>query len=106
MRRRDFCELLGGAAAFWPLAALAQQPERLRRIGILYGIGSDDVDAQARHAAFVQALQKLGWDDGRNIRLDIRWGEGNADRLDKHAAELASLAPEVILVTGGGVEQV
>ena len=101
MRRRDFITLLGGAAASWPLAARAQQVERMRRIGILAGgVGADDPDAQARHAAFLQGLQQLGWIDGRNVRIDTRWSATNADAIRKHAVELAALAPDVIVASG------
>src|SRR5262249_43015199 len=80
MKRRDFITLLGGAAAAWPLAAPAQPPARMRRIGVLMGgAGSDPVD-QARLAAFLEGLQQLGWTDGRNVRIDIRWPAGDADR--------------------------
>ena len=81
MRRREFIVLLGGAAAAWPLAARAQQPERMRRIGVLMSRAADDPQAQARLAAFQQALQQLGWNDGRNVRIDIRWDESDADRI-------------------------
>jgi putative tryptophan/tyrosine transport system substrate-binding protein len=97
MRRREFIKLLGGAAATWPLAARAQQSERLRRIGILQGLAANDPLAQANNAAFLQALQQLGWVDGRNVRVDIRWGGGNAADTLKYAAELVALAPDVIL---------
>jgi ABC-type uncharacterized transport system substrate-binding protein len=100
MRRREVITLLGGAAA-WPLAARAQQGERVRRIGALAGgIAADDSDAQANFAAFLQVLQRLGWIDGRNVRIDYRWGLGNADNIRKYAAELAALAPDVILASG------
>ena len=99
--RREFVTLLGGAAAVWPLAARAQQPA-MRRIGVLTGTGvdADDADMQARFAAFAQALQKLGWTDGRNVRIDYRFGSGDADSIRMHAAELAALAPDVILASG------
>ncbi len=100
MRRREFITLLGGAAAAWPLAARAQQAERMRRIGVLTAGAADDPDVQARIAAFLQALQQLGWTDGRNVRIDYRWGAGNADNIRKYAAELVALAPDVILATG------
>jgi len=104
MRRRSFITLLGGAAA-WPLAAHAQQPERVRRIGVLTGIG-DDERAQARFAVFGQALAQLGWIEGRNMRIDYRRGGGDIDRTRKHATELAASAPDVIFATGGpAVEQ-
>ena len=100
MRRREFITLLGGAAAAWPLAARAQQGERVRRIGVLMTTAADDPEAQARIAAFLQGLQQLGWADGRNVRIDTRWGAGDADRVRRYAAELVALAPDVILATG------
>ena len=104
MRRREFITILGGAAA-WPLTARAQQPERMRRIGVLFGAGADDGDIQARHAAFLQALQQLGWTDNGNVRIDTRFGAGNANNIRRYSAELATLAPDVILATGNVVEQ-
>ena len=101
MKRREFITLIGGAAAAWPLAARAQQAERMRRIGVISAGRSDDPDVRARNAAFVQGLAQLGWTDGRNVRIDYRWGEGNADDLRKYAAELVALAPDVILAPGG-----
>jgi putative ABC transport system substrate-binding protein len=98
MRRREFITLLGGAAA-WPHLARAQQPDRMRRIGVLIG-ATDDQETQARLAAFRQALQQLGWTDGRNVRIDTRWGVANADDIRKYAAELVALAPDVILAAG------
>src|SRR6516162_311264 len=99
MKRRDFITLLGGAAVSWPLAARAQQPERMRRIDVLMGgAGSDPVD-QARLAAFLDGLQQLGWTDGRNVRIDTRWPAGDADRNRTYAAELVGLAPDVILAS-------
>ena len=98
--------LLGGAAIAWPLSARAQQPERVRRIGVLFSTVRDDPVTQALHRAFLEAFQKLGWAEDRNVRIDLRWGEGSPDKLAKHAAELASLIPDAILVIGGGVEQV
>jgi putative tryptophan/tyrosine transport system substrate-binding protein len=105
VKRREFITLLGGAAASWPLAARAQQPERMRRIGVLFGAGADDGDIQARHAAFLQALQQLGWTDNGNVRIDTRFGAGNANNIRRYSAELATLAPDVILATGNVVEQ-
>jgi putative ABC transport system substrate-binding protein len=99
MRRREFITLVGGAAA-WPLAARAQQGERMRRVGVLFGLAADDPETQARHTAFVQGLQELGWTDGRNVRIDTRWGAGDADRVRRYAAELVALAPDAILATG------
>jgi ABC-type uncharacterized transport system substrate-binding protein len=96
MRRRGFITLLGGAVA-WPPAALAQQPERMRRIGVLMTINADDAEAQARIAAFVQGLQQLGWTVGKNVRIDYRFAGIDADTLRKYAAELVALAPDVIL---------
>jgi putative tryptophan/tyrosine transport system substrate-binding protein len=95
MRRRKFIMLLGGAAA-WPLRARAQQ-ERMRRIGVLMNLAADDPEAPIRLAALLQGLQELGWTVGRNVQIDYRWGAGNADLMRKHAAELAALAPDVIL---------
>ena len=103
MRRREFIAGLGGAAT-WPIVGRAQQPERMRRIGVLRGGGTaDDPDGQARHAAFLQALQQLGWIDGRNVRIDTRWPAGNADDARKFAAELVALAPDIIFATGAPV---
>ena len=99
MRRRQFITLLGGAAA-WPLAARAQQLERARRIGVLNTFASDDADGQARNAAFLQALQPLGWTVGRNVRIDYRWGAGDAASTRKNAVELVALGPDVVLTSG------
>jgi len=99
MRRREFITLIGGAAAAWPVAASAQQPARVRSIGVLMSLGADDREGQARLAAFLQELQQLGWMVGRNARIDIRWGADVAT-IRKKAAELVALAPNVI-VTGG-----
>jgi putative ABC transport system substrate-binding protein len=98
MRRREFLTFLSNATA-WPLAAHAQQPDRMRRIGALAGI-EDDAEGKARFAAFQQGLQELGWTDGRNVRIDYRFGGGDADSIRKHAAELAAFAPDVILAAG------
>ncbi len=105
MRRREFITLVGGAAAAWPLAARAQQPERMRRIGVLMASAADDPVSQARFAAFLQGMSRLGWTDDRNVRIDTRWATTNADDLRRHAAELAALAPEV-LVAGTGTATV
>src|SRR5262249_34518645 len=96
MKRREFITLLGGAAA-WPLAARAQQPERIRRIGVLMSLAAGDPEAQGRLVAFVQGLQELGWSVGRNVRLDIRWAAGEPGLFRRYAAELVALAPDVIL---------
>jgi putative tryptophan/tyrosine transport system substrate-binding protein len=100
MRRRNFIALLGGAAATWPLAARAQQPERMRRIGVLMNVAADDTEAPARVGAFSQGLAELGWTIGRNVRIDYRWYAANADAARKYAAELVALAPDVILASG------
>jgi putative ABC transport system substrate-binding protein len=109
VKRREFITLLGSAAATWPLAARAQQSEPMRRIGVLMNAAADDPEYQARLAddpeyqarlaAFLHALQQLGWSDGHNVRIDIRWSAGNPDTMRKYAAELVALAPEVILAT-------
>ena len=100
--RREFITLLGGAAAAWPLAARAQPGERVRRIGVLIGSAPDanDDDVQARLAAFHEGLQRLGWIVGRNVRIEYRWGAGDANRIRKFAAEMVALAPDVILASG------
>ena len=96
MRRREFITLLGGAAA-WPLAARAQQPERMRRIGVLLSTHEGDPQRRAQLAAFVRRLTELGWADGRNVRLDVHWTAGSVDAARKYAAELVALASEVII---------
>src|SRR5947209_3437923 len=100
MKRRDFITLLGGAAVAWPLAARAQQPERMRRIGVLAAWAADDQDAKVRLAAFQQRLQQLGWTDGRDVRFDYRFAAANLENFHKYAAELVALAPDVILAPG------
>ena len=100
MRRREFIILLGGAAVAWPLAARAQQADRMRRVGVLVNRVADDAEEQARLAAFLQGLQELGWTDGRNVRIDYRWAATDADRSRTFAAELVTLAPDVILASG------
>jgi putative tryptophan/tyrosine transport system substrate-binding protein len=95
--RRAFITLLGGAAAAWPLAARAR--ERMRRVGLLMGFAADDPAAQRRVLAFAQALAQLGWTDGRNVRIDIRWSAGDPERIRKYAAELVVLGPDVILTS-------
>jgi ABC-type uncharacterized transport system substrate-binding protein len=99
VKRREFITLLGGAAA-WPLAARAQQAERMRRIGVLMPFAADDPEGQARIAALLQELQPLGWTVGRNVRIDYRWSAGDAVNMRKYAAELVALAPDVILTSG------
>jgi putative ABC transport system substrate-binding protein len=100
--RREFMAAMGGAAT-WPLAARAQQGERMRRIGVFFPGAADDTEYQARNAAFLQGLRELGWTDGRNVRIDYRWGGGDASNLPGQAVELAALAPDVILAAGGAV---
>jgi ABC-type uncharacterized transport system substrate-binding protein len=103
IRRREFIATLGGAVAAWPLAARAQQGDRMRRIGVLIQIAEADLQARIEVAAFLRELQKLGWSEGRNLQVDIRWGGGDVDHIRKYAAELIALAPEVILASGGTV---
>jgi putative tryptophan/tyrosine transport system substrate-binding protein len=100
VKRRELIALLGGAAAAWPFAASAQQRERMRRIGVLMPLAADDAAAQARNAAFLQGLQKLGWTVGQNVQIEYRWSGGNDELTRRYAAELATLAPEAILATG------
>ena len=101
MRRRQFITLLGGVAAAWPLAARPQQTERIRRIGALMLISEADPRSEGYIASFRQRLQELGWVDGRNTAIDIRWGAGDSNSFHRHAAELAALAPDVVLASGG-----
>jgi putative tryptophan/tyrosine transport system substrate-binding protein len=100
--RRKFLATLGGVAA-WPLAARAQQGERMRRVAVLMPTDPNNPDAQARLAAFLQELQQFGWAVGRNVRIDLRWAAGSVERNRQYAAELVALAPDVILATGSGV---
>jgi putative tryptophan/tyrosine transport system substrate-binding protein len=102
IKRREFMAGMGGAAA-WPLAARAQQGERMRRIGVFFPGAADDTEYKARNAAFLQGLRDLGWIESRNVRIDYRWGGGDASNLPKQAVELAALAPDVILAAGGAV---
>ena len=97
--RREFVALLAGAAT-WPLAARAQQGERMRRIGVLAAYAENDPEAQARINTFRRALQELGWTDGHNVRVDYRWGTGDPDRARAFTTELLSLAPDVIVAHG------
>jgi putative ABC transport system substrate-binding protein len=105
MRRREFITLLGGSAAAWPLAARAQQGERMRHIGVLSFYGADDSVGQASVAQLQRGLQELGWIEGRNVTIDFRWGPSAADRRT-YAAELVALAPDVIVAGSGGIARV
>jgi putative ABC transport system substrate-binding protein len=99
MRRRDFITIVGGAAA-WPITTYAQQRDGQPRIGVLMTSLADSPEGQARIAAFLQGLQQLGWTDGRNIQIDVRWSGGNDAKMRKNAAELVALAPEIIVASG------
>ena len=105
MIRREFITLIGGAAAAWPLGARAQQPERMRRVGVLNTLAADDGMGQARNGVFLQGLQQAGWTIGRNVQIETRWAAGDADRLRTYAAELVALKPDVILATGNRVRR-
>ena len=100
--RRELLAALGGAAA-WPLAARAQEPERMRRIGVLLSLAADDPQGQARLKAFVQGLQQLGWTDGRNVRFELRWTNGNPNRASAFATELVGSQPDVIFCSSTAV---
>ena len=100
MRRREFITLLGGTAVAWPLTASAQQGGGMRRAGVLSTLPTDDPEWHARLAAFLQALQALGWTVGRNVRIDYRLGADSAERIRQHVAEIVALAPDVILANG------
>ena len=104
MRRREFITLLGGAVAAWPLAAHSQQPDRMRLIGALTGI-ADEPSFQTRYNAFLQGLKELGWTDGRNIRVEYRYGGGDLENTRRQAVELVALAPDVILVAGAAATE-
>ena len=103
MKRREFITLLGGAAAAWPLAAGAEQVERVRRIGVLMSVAADGPEGQARLAAFLEGLQQLGWADGGNVRIDYRWGAGDAERSRQICGRTGQLSPDVILASGDPV---
>jgi putative ABC transport system substrate-binding protein len=103
IQRRDFITLLGGAAAAWPLAARAQQGVRVRRIGVLMLFGADDSEGQTSIAQFRQGLQELGWTEGRNVAIDVRWAAGDESRRRTYAAELVALAPDVVVAGSGGI---
>src|SRR4249919_1413889 len=101
MQRREFITLVGGGAAAWPLSARAQQPDRMRRIGVLIALAADDPQSPVRVAAFAQGLQELGWTIGRNLRIEYRWSGGEADRIRRYAAEISAFSPDVIIASGG-----
>jgi putative tryptophan/tyrosine transport system substrate-binding protein len=98
MRRREFITFVGSAAVVWPLAARAQQAEQVRRVAILMNV--DSAEQRENHAVFVQVLQQLGWIDGRTVRIDTRWANGQASEIRKHATEIVALAPDLIVATG------
>ena len=102
MRRREFIALMSGAAATWPVAVLAQPPERVRRIGVLMNMAANDPEGQTRITAFRQELKELGWSD-RNVHIDYRWSAGDAERIRTYAAELVALKPDMIVAQGGSV---
>jgi putative ABC transport system substrate-binding protein len=101
MRRRDFIVMAGSAATIWPVAARAQQGERLRRVAVLEPVEKDTPSAQARYAAFLRTFERMGWEDGRNVQIAARWSGGNSIQLRKYAEELVALAPDAILAGGG-----
>ena len=103
MRRRELISGFGSAFLAWPLVARAQQPGQRARVGVLIAAAADEVESQARIAAFLQRLQQLGWDDGRNVRIETRRATTNTDDIRRHAGELAGLAPNVILAATGTV---
>src|SRR5215467_344830 len=103
MRRREFITLLGATAAAWPLAARAQQGDRVRRIGVLMSFDENDPEGKRRYSAFTQALADLGWSDGRNVRMDLRWYGGDINRMRALAQELLGLQPDIILANGPSV---
>src|SRR5215470_16594146 len=100
MRRRDFIKAVVGAVTAWPLAARAQQIEQVRRIGVLMNNAAEHPEGQPAIAAFRQALQRLDWTEDHNIRIDVRWGENDVDRIRKYAPELVALTPDVMLAAG------
>jgi putative ABC transport system substrate-binding protein len=106
MRRREFITLIAGSAATWPLAALAQQGERVRLVCILEGVSADAPGAKARYTAFVEGLQQLGWTPGRNVKIEVRWGGGDEAATRRYAAELVALAPDILVASGGTAAEV
>jgi len=105
VKRRKFITLLGGTAAVWPLAARAQQPERMRRVGVLTGLTESDPGARAWPAAFEEGLQKLGWSQGRNLRIDYRWAAGDGERMRSYAVDFARMAPDIVVAVSTPVLQ-
>ena len=99
MRRRDFISRIVGSAALWPLAARAQQPGAMKRVGVLTPFAADDAEGQARLTAFAQGLQQTGWTLGQNLRIDYRWGDGKPNTMRQYAAELVALAPDVFFAS-------
>jgi putative ABC transport system substrate-binding protein len=100
MKRREFITLLGGATAAWPLAARAQQPERMRSIGVLMSVKENDPEGKTQLSQFTQGLAEGGWTDGHNLRMEVRWGGGDVNRTRTFAKELVALQPDVILAQG------
>jgi putative ABC transport system substrate-binding protein len=105
LERREVIALLGGLVAAWPLATRAQQAARIRRIGVLSAFAESDPEAQGNVTAFRQALERLGWTDGGNVRIDYRWGSADAERIRAYAIELVGLKPDVILAVSALVLQ-
>ena len=106
MRRREFITVLGGAAATWPLAVRAQQPERLRRVGLLLGYSEGDTEGQASAAAFRQKLQELGWTEDRNIRIETRWAGSDPNKARTFAKELVGITPDVVVSSSNLVTEI
>jgi putative ABC transport system substrate-binding protein len=100
MRRRDFIRAIAGSSVTWPFVTEAQQSQKMPRLSVLMSTAADDQESMARYTAFLQGLQELGWTDGRNVRIDVRWGAGDAERMRKYAAELVALASDVIMASG------
>src|ERR1019366_6974259 len=101
MRRREFITLIGGAAAAWPLAARAQQPDRVRRVGVFMNLAADDPESSVEMAAFVDGLHERGWTLGGNLQIEYRWGAGDSKLYHRYAAELVALMPDITLASGG-----
>jgi putative ABC transport system substrate-binding protein len=100
MRRREFIRLVGGAVAAWPVSARAQQPQRMRRIGVLMNRDAGDQEGEAYLNAFQHSMRQLGWIKGLNLRIDTRWGANDIEKDRKYASELVALAPDIILTSG------